>query len=99
VKAGEEVAPDHVINHNLKCYKGQTVVDIPIYATSNNSLKYTDATGMEWLGEMVLQLPEPCADPDGDILTVSLTFGQMELLAKAWVIESVDAVVEFDRTV
>jgi hypothetical protein len=102
VKAGQKVAPDHVVQHNFLLNKGVTETTITIFATSNNSLEYTDEKGMVRVGKMVLRLPQPCTDQDRDTLTVSFTFGQTELLVKAWLIEtgeSVDAMVEFERTV
>jgi hypothetical protein len=102
VKAGEEVAPDHVIHHNFGCFKGQTNVSIDICATTDISLKYIDQKGTVRVGGMMLQLPQPCKDQDSDYMTVSFTFGQTELQVKAWLIEtgeSVDAVVEFEHTV
>ncbi|CAB5380830.1 unnamed protein product [Rhizophagus irregularis] len=63
-------------------YSSQTAVDFQIYYTRELDAKFCDETGMEPLGKLRMDLPDPHRGCDRP-LTFGLKFGRMEITATA----------------
>jgi len=79
VRVDQEV----IVGNYRPIYPGQTKINFDIYYTKEKSAVYCDEPGMKFLGELLINLPDvhlgtnrPC--------TLSLSFGDMEIKAKAF---------------
>ncbi|RHZ58668.1 hypothetical protein Glove_83g105 [Diversispora epigaea] len=72
--------PERRISHNRPSFEDQTSALVEIYKTPEIDGKYADEPGMEKLGELRLDFPEPHLGFNRK-LKFTLNFGQIEIKA------------------